>query len=194
MDQGVRTVHVLVIHFSRRADYRYLGWIRQNKISKDDLTRVVNENEVDLRNHPEYDEVYDQDKEALAEFRKNGDLGEFVVEDTDTYTASQFSTTLGGSTGTTLKPRTSMGSSVSSIPSKVSNQASLESINEEDPSIEYGMEGSDHEDDTHLSTPKEPKRRRTVLSSAHTDASVSTLGQTLAEGSDNSDDDETTSM
>jgi hypothetical protein len=181
---------------------RYLIWIRQNKEFKDVLIRDFNAKEVELRKHPELHEVYDEDKEALAEFRRTGDLGEFVVKEGDTDTASPFSTAIGGST--TLKSRRSKGSSIGSIPSKVSNQASLESINEEDPTIENGSEGSDLENGTHHSTPSPPERRRTVVSSAHTDTSVSTLGQStmgqstmeqsLGSGINKRDDDESTAM
>jgi hypothetical protein len=167
--------------------FRYLIWIRQNDEYKNVLARDLNEKEAELQNHPEFAEVYDEDKKALAEFRKAGDLGELVIDDADTYAASQFSTKASS------KPRTSMGSSVSSIRSKISAQTSLESIHEEDPTVENGGENSDHEDDTRHSTPSPPKSRRTI-SSAHTDASVSTLGQTHGEHSDESDDESSTML
>ena len=63
---------------------RYLNWIRQKDDFKEVLIKDVNEKETELRNHPDFAAVYDEDKEALAEFRKSGELGELAVEDADT--------------------------------------------------------------------------------------------------------------
>lgn len=146
------------------------------------MTEDLNGKEAELRIHPEYSEVPDEDKEALTEFRKTGDLAEFVEEDGDTYAASHGGTAI-------LKPRTSMGSSVSSIRSKMSAQASLESIHEEDPSVENGGEDADHETDNSHFTPSPTTNRRRTISSAHTDASISTLGLTR-DGTNESDEDD----
>ena len=63
---------------------RYLNWIRQKDDFKEVLIKDVNEKEAELRNHPEFADVYDEDKEALAELRKSGELGELALEDADT--------------------------------------------------------------------------------------------------------------
>ena len=81
-----------------------------------------------------------------------------------------------------------MGSSVGSIRSKMSTHASLESIHEEDPVAEHDGDDSDKEDTRH-STPSPSKRSRKITS-VHSDASVSTLGQTVQDDSDRSSDEE----
>lgn len=174
---SVSSLHIL---FPRR----YLPWIRQNNEFKKVLIGDLNGKEADLRGHPDFGEVFNEDLESLAEFRRTGELGELLIEDGETtYTASQRTTTQCDSTA--LKPRTSLGSSVSSIRSKVS---ALESIHEE---VENGGEISDHEDDdTRQSTPSPIKRRRT-LSSTHTEASASTIGASFGEDSDDSGDEST---
>jgi hypothetical protein len=142
--------------------------------------------------------------DALTEFRKVGDFGEFEAEhDGDTYTESQISRT-----PTALKPRTSMGSSVSSIQSVATGQTSLSPIREEGGAVaanddiddddraeeasrleaepartskpkaghkrQVDPKGSDRETESDESSPVS-KRRRT-LSSAHSVASNATLG------------------
>jgi len=141
--------------------FRYLPWIRKDDKLKENLAQCLNQHEATLRSHAEFEEVYDEDKKALEQFRKLGDLGQFVVEDEDTATYTQ--TTMKTKTSSirpAFKPRSSLGTSVSSIPSKVSGNGSLESIMEE-------TEGA--------STPS-PTKRRSVPSSTRTMESVSTLG------------------
>jgi hypothetical protein len=180
------------------------------------------EKESALRNDSDFEDVFDEDLDALAEFRKVGDMGEFEAEfDGDTYTESQISRT-----PTALKPRTSMGSSVSSIQSIVTGQTSLSPIREEggavaandhshddDGAVEANSldaeprasqsksghkrqvdpNGSDHETESDASSPAS-KRRRT-LSSAQSVASNATLGIAWdTSPASAADDDESTAV
>lgn len=116
--------------------HRYLSWIRKDKQLKENLSKYLNALEADLRSHKDFAAIYEEDTKALADFRKIGDLGEyFVDEETATYTETATNTAATSlKASMRFKPRTSMGSSVSSIPSKVSGAGgSLESINEEEP-------------------------------------------------------------
>lgn len=136
---------------------KYLSWIRKDKQLKENLAKYLNEHEAELRSHPDFADVYEADKKALEDFRKTGDLGEYYVEeDTATYTASQKSSLRHPSA---FKPRTSLGSSVSSI------QGTLGSIDEEGEPEGGSPDG----------TPS-PAKRSVVPSSARTEGSVSTLG------------------
>lgn len=112
-----------------------------------------------MRSHEDYADIYPEDEMILVEFRKQADLGEYhVEEESATYhNASQ-------SRMSSLRPaRDSLGSSVSSIPSKNSKQGSLESIEEEP------------DDNSGAGTPS-PTTRSFVPSSARTFGSVSSLG------------------
>lgn len=112
-----------------------------------------------MRSHEDYADIYPEDEMILVEFRKQADLGEYHVEEESAsyHNASQ-------SRMSSLRPaRNSLGSSVSSIPSKTSKQGSLESIEEEP------------EDKSGAGTPS-PTTRSFVPSSARTFGSVSSLG------------------
>ena len=86
--------------------------------------------EADLRNDPEFEQVLPEDKEALKIFRKAGDFGAFVVEE-DYQTVESFGDPDDSvlaerpSTATSKRSRLSIGSSVSSIRSKLSQRSSL---------------------------------------------------------------------
>jgi vacuolar-type H+-ATPase subunit I/STV1 len=123
---------------------RFLVWIRKNEKFKEALRVYLNEKEYALRNDSDFQEVIDEDLDALAEFRKVGDLGEFEDEydGEDTYTESQISRT-----PTALKPRTSMGSSVSSIQSIVTGQTSLSPIREEGGAVAVAVAANADSDD-----------------------------------------------
>lgn len=159
------------------------------------MIQDVNQREANLRNHPNFDEVYDDDKAALEAFRKAGDLGAFFVEDHDddddssekSNDESHFESIVADSTS--VHRRMSLGSSVSSLRSKVSTQTSLSPLYEEDPTRE--ADDDDEEEGGHMS-PSPPKRPKATSASV-TSLSVSTLGQTIiAEGSgeSSSSDDE----
>lgn len=119
-----------------------------------------------MRSHEDYEEIYEEDKQILADFRKQGGLGEFYLEEeeTTTYNASQ------SRKSSIPPPRNSLGTSVSSIPSRTSGQGSLESIQEEP----EGGSGA--------STPS-PTKRSFVPSSNRTFGSVSSLGTRDTRGS-----------
>lgn len=125
----------------------------------------LNEKEYTLRNDSDFQDVLDEDLDALAEFRKVGDLGEFEAEyDGDTYTESHISRT-----PTALKPRTSMGSSVSSIHSIVTGQTSLSPIREEGGAVaanDDSGDGDDDDDRTDETNRLEADRARTSQSKA----------------------------
>ena len=107
-----------------------------------------------------------------------GEFGDVIEEESITFTTSKAS-----ATQASLKPRTSLGSSVSSIRSKASG--SLDSIQEDDPSVEH--EDSFHNDDSSHTT-QSPKKRPRIMSSARTQASAaSTLGPAFEDNTDESD-------
>jgi hypothetical protein len=112
--------------------------------------------------------VLDDDKEALSVFRKAGDLGVYSVDENQTVASYEERTREpeGSRNPTSSKrPRLSIGSSISSIRSRLSTQASLSPLHEEG-----GMCDDDEE------SPSPIKRRR--LSSTSASLSVSTAGRT----------------
>jgi hypothetical protein len=156
---------------------KYLIWIRSAAEFKNTIMSELNQQEMELRSHAQFGEVFEEDLKALQEFRKAGELGEFPLDDDgDAFATRKVSGSNNASTKG-LKPRTSMGSSVSSIHSKAS--ASLNSIPEAD-AMESDAE-SDH------ASPSPQKRPR--LSSARTQASLAssrapTFGDDTDDGSD----------
>jgi hypothetical protein len=167
---------------------RYLAFVKNTKVFKEGVPFVLNESEAKLRNHDEFEDVFDDDLEAISDFRNAGDFGSFVVEDPETATQTTYAeSTKAGSIrgrstqgGSLSQPRMSMGSSVSSIRSKASHD-SLESIAEgdEDKNNDSGDEEEAKLDDGHL-TPSPNKRRK--MTPSQTDFSVSTLGQPRGSG------------
>ena len=156
---SVACVPQCVIKSNPNHPARYLSWIRKDKNLKVEFGNYLNQLEAEMRSHEDYADIYPEDKMILVEFRKHADLGEFhVEEESATYhDASQ-------SRKSYIRPaRNSLGSSVSSIPSKTSKQGSLESIEEEP------------EGETGASTPS-PTKRKNAPSSARTMGSVSSLG------------------
>ena len=130
-------------------------------IKMDDTTM----NEATLRADTEFSDVYEEDLKCLVDFRKAGELGDYMHSGGDAGTYGTTKTAPSTYEPTILCARTSMGSSVSSIRSKVST--TLDSIHEEDPSIEDDHDdddGTEGHDGTSHSTPSPPKRPRTVYS------------------------------
>ena len=95
---------------------KYLSWVKRDKSIRQALIQDFNQRETDLRNDPGFEQVFDEDKEALGIFRKAGDLGEFPGAESQTVASYEEHThpVTSGSKG----PRLSMGSSISSIRSK----------------------------------------------------------------------------
>jgi cohesin complex subunit SA-1/2 len=178
---------------------KYMTWIRHNKEFKLALRNALNSCETSLRNHPEYNTVFEEDLKSVIVFRKAGDLGDYMDEgDTGTPRKSRVATSTVRPPIT--QPRTSLGSSVSSIRSKVSG--SLDSINEEDPSIEDNdnnpsVDNDDHTDDhdgASHSTPSPRKRPRTVYSARTQSSAASTLGPDFGDDTEDSDTGGSSSM
>jgi cohesin complex subunit SA-1/2 len=159
---------------------KYLMWIRNNRDFKNVVIIDLNAKETELCYHPEFDDVYEEDLKALSDFRKVGEFGEFRVGG-NSYATRKIS--LQKEVSTSIKPRMSLGSSVSSIHSKASG--SLDSIQEEDPSVENG-ENSSHEDDTSHSTPSPKKRPRTISSARTLSSAASSLGPEFADDTEGS--------
>ena len=150
---------------------RYLQWTKRDEETKQALREYLNKKETELRRDPEYNEILDEDKEALKLFRETAKLGVFVDED-DQHTAGSFEEQMNTQTSvaSSRRPRSTPGSAGSSVWSKKSGVASLPTVHEDD--------GSDEDEDA--GSPQ--KRRR--LSTAD---SVSTAGrskESIPEGSD----------
>lgn len=129
------------------------------------LRTFFNRKETDLRNSPDFRDVYDEELAAIKVFRRAGDLGEFLVRDEESMNEDDddLPTDHGRASASSLRRRMSGGSSVSSIRSKLSTQGSLSPLMEEDPSV-----GEGEEDES------PPKRRK--LSSMNSSQVSSTLG------------------
>jgi cohesin complex subunit SA-1/2 len=52
---------------------KYASWIKRDKPTKKEIQRFIDEKEVEMKNHEEFEEVHEDDLEALAAFR--GTLG-----------------------------------------------------------------------------------------------------------------------
>ena len=147
------------IENSPKLSTRYLSFIRKDKKITVELGNYLNQLEMEMRSHEDFADIYHEDMSALVEFRKLAGLGDIRGE-TELARNKQESQ----SRKLSIRPaRNSIGSSVSSIPSKGSKQGSLASIEEEP------------EGETGASTPS-PTKRKNAPSSARTMGSVSSLG------------------
>ena len=114
--------------------HRYLVWVRKKNRQLSIIRAEFNQKEYEVRTHPDYDNVLESDIEAMALFRKAGNLGAYVVEDDTTvggrsHAASSIASSRTGSIFRQRRP--SVGGSISSVPSKVSTQGSLSPLPEE---------------------------------------------------------------
>ena len=174
---------------------KYLMWIRPNKEYKLTLCNDFNSYEVALRADTEFSDVYEEDLKCLVDFRKAGELGDYMHSGGDAGTYGTTKTAPSTYEPTILCARTSMGSSVSSIRSKVST--TLDSIHEEDPSIEDDHDdddGTEGHDGTSHSTPSPPKRPRTVYSARTQSSVASTIGPIFPDDTEDSDTGGSSSM
>lgn len=96
---------------------KYLPLIRKDKKMKEGLSQYLNDSEYRLRKHQDFEEVYDSDIRALAEFRKIGDFGQYYLEEENI--------------SNSFKPRTSLGTEVSSIRSVETGKRTLDSVVED---------------------------------------------------------------
>jgi hypothetical protein len=167
---------------------KYLIWIRPNKDYKSVVRGDINSYEAALRSHSEYSDVYEDDLKCLFDFRKAGELGDYiaVTADGDIDTHKTTKTAPLTYEPASARVRTSLGSSVSSIRSKVSG--ALDSIIEQDP-FDEDNDGDDTEghDDTSHSLPSPPKRPRTVYSARTQSSVASTIGPVFQDDTDDSD-------
>ena len=167
---------------------KYLMWIRPNKDYKSVVRDDINSFEAALRSHSEYSDVYEDDLKCLFDFRKAGELGDYIAVTADGDIDTHETTKTAPSTyePASARVRTSLGSSVSSIRSKVSG--ALDSINEQDP-FDEDNDGDDTEghDDTSHSTPSPPKRPRTIYSARTQSSVASTIGPVFQDDTDDSD-------
>ena len=138
-----------------------------------EISNTLDQQEFKLRQHRDFEEAFEDDLEALADFRKNAGLDPIVVEEEDTVNAHF------GSTQESGRIRMSSGSSVSTIRSKSSAHSGLESIEE-------GDEEEESEDEADA-TPSPSKRRRLPLSARSAASSaISSIAQSdLDDDSDN---------
>lgn len=155
----------------------------------------MNNRERELRSHPDYADVYEDDLKALEEFREICGLGDFAEDmDTRTATTSRLDTTTRGGSSAVFSARNSLGSSVSSIRSKTSHTTAsqLQSIQEEDSPDDDDASSEQDEEDAR-STPS--KRRKVLASQSGTPGSISTLGNSHFLGTEGTDDgDDSTVM
>ena len=184
---------------------KYLMWIRPSKDYKLVLRNDFNSYEAALRTHSEYNDVYEDDLKCLNDFRKAGELGDYLNPDGDTVSYATNKAAPSTFEPTISRARTSLGSSVSSIRSKASG--TLDSIHEEDPSIddddddddddknkhEDGEDTDDHDGTSH-STPSPPKRPRTVYSARTQSSVASTIGPVFQDDTEDSDTGGSSSM
>ena len=177
---------------------KYLMWIRPSKEYKLTLRNDFNSFETELRADPEFNDVYEEDLKCLVDFRKAGELGDFINAGGDSGKYGSTKTAPTTHEPTMLRARTSMGSSVSSIRSKVS--ATLDSIHEEDPSIDENHDddeddgGTEGHDGTSHYTPSPPKRPRTVYSARTQSSAASTIGPVFPDYTEDSDTGGSSSM
>lgn len=165
------------------------------------LRRDLEDAEADLREHPDFHEVHEDDLAALASFRSSLGIKEATRQETsprsvtddssrnsmgDDYSDEGDSVTK-ASVGTNSRRRLSHGgASVSSVRSKLSSAPnSLSPLYEADASMEESP-------DSDASPPPAKRRSRGKGVSIASTLSASTIGQsqpTIAEGSGESDDD-----
>jgi hypothetical protein len=176
---------------------RYVGRIRRNVQDLEDLRFDLIEREENLRDHPDFSEVHEEDLAAISAFRNALGLRDdspAEVSPSNSRAESMHSAddeSSGGGTsvrGTAPSRRSlSKGSSVGSVRSKISTQNSLSPLPEED--------------DDSLSTdgsPSPEKRRgrtkRRLVGSFESSKTMSTLGKTIQEGSDEGEMEEDESL
>ena len=109
-------------------------WIKKDTDGRKLLSDFFGAQEAELRRHPEFDEILDEDKEALGYFREIGKLGNFVSEDDD-HTEDSFDdqtqTQTVASASSSRRPRSTPGSAGSSVWSRKTTQSSLPPVDEE---------------------------------------------------------------
>ena len=153
---------------------RYAIWIKKEKEHLEHVSDYLIEKESELRRHPEFDEVHEEDLNTLADFKKalgikrvteisyETDDGASRVDAASYSVATPTTTASGGSSRRRVSSATSRGS-VSSRRSGTSVQSELSPLYEEDNT----MVG---EDDTE-SSPTQQKRRQSRSQSSRRERS-----------------------
>ena len=147
---------------------RYANWVKKNSELKGVMRDVLGDRESELRSHPEFHEVHEDDLGALARFREALGIGPSIFEapktreDASSYADDQSAgNTTAASQLVTPKSAKSGGSrgrrmsTASSQRSRLSAQSSLSPLMEEK-SASSG-EGSEEDDEEEESPPKRRK-------------------------------------
>lgn len=165
---------------------KYLNWLRRDEECVKTIRLDLNKKEVELRNDPDFAEVYEEDLAALATFRGAGELGEFLPPDEpstpdggeeNSLTFSESGTVGRSVSSSSFRRRMSHASSVSSIRSLRSKSTlnSLSPLYEEDAA---SMDADDDDNESKSDSPSTTKGR-----SVASNLSLSTLGEAIEEGS-----------
>lgn len=174
---------------------RYANWIRRNKEQRNVLQCDLDDREATLREHPDFDEVHDDDLAAIASFRnalgikeskRQVTLPRRVTTDAN-HSVTDYSSDEDDprSVASGKRPRLSHGGSVSSARSRMSSvQNFLSPLLEEEDTEENSPEEN-------ASPPTAKRRSGHMRASVGSGLSVSTQGHsqpTIDEGSSESED------
>lgn len=152
---------------------KYLIWIKKEKNQLEQLIDYLLQKESELRNHPEYDEVHEDDLEALDELKRSLGISKRIsyardvtstVADADDYTSAM--ATPSPSTVASVASSRRRSSTVGSQRSRLSAQSNLSPLYEEE-ILRDDDEGVDSD-----SSPTPKKHRRLNGSSLRGDSSV----------------------
>jgi hypothetical protein len=117
--------------------YLTVSNVRRDKEFRAFLAKFFNEKETELREHPDYDDIYEDEIKVMQEFRSLSDIGDFVAS-RGTTDASTVETSRGIRTIQSNTSRQSIGASTmlssqsSQVSAKSKDGLSLERIQEED--------------------------------------------------------------
>ncbi|KAL3920710.1 MAG: hypothetical protein SGILL_003121, partial [Bacillariaceae sp.] len=148
---------------------KYSSWIKKERDDLEELADFVLSKESELRSHPDFDDVHDDDKKALEVFKENlgiRRIAESSYYDDETTIATR--TTLATPSPSSSRKKTPAGSSRRSVQSNVSNLSPLE-------------EGDSDDEEVH-STPQQRRR----LMSAQSTMSKTVVMEEEEQGSDSS--------
>lgn len=127
---------------------KYLPWVRRRPEDVENLRNFFNEKEAELRNHPEFGEVFSEDIQTMSQFRKLGNLGAFLVEDNEDDDKTKEDESEAASTQRSQARRLSNAGSVASQASSIVSKATQPSL----PSLPEHAEEDEQEQEDDMDT------------------------------------------
>ena len=142
---------------------RYSIWIRKEKEHLEDLTSFLINKEYELRRHPEFDDVHEDDLKALADFKKS--LGIKQVVDTSFQSTDDRSISVAATPSPSALAGSSRRLSALSKGSKRSRLSGMSAQSELSPLLEEDNDDESNSGDEGSPTPQKRRRLHTQRAS-----------------------------